>query len=109
MDQAIVLGGRWRASQTSEQGLTHRLNRTRLDRKMDFQVLNLEDRGVRHAKSLPKWQAAKVPGRYSTIAGSSFTQMSLACGHLGWNRQPLGGERRLGGRPSIERSLFVSR
>ena len=54
MDQALVLGGRVSPFQTSEQGLTHRLNRTRLDWKMDFQVLNLEDRGVRHAKSLPK-------------------------------------------------------
>src|SRR2546430_235656 len=86
MDQALVLCGRISPSQTSDQGLTHRLNRTRLDRKMDLQVLNLEHRGARHAKSLPKWQAAEVPGRYSIIVGSSFTQMSLACGHRGWNR-----------------------
>src|SRR6267143_1009254 len=82
------------------------LHRVHADWEVDLEFLDLQE-GVRHAKSFPKWQEAKWPGRYSVIFGSSVEQMGCAYGHRGWNRHPVGGSKRLGGTPSIDRSSFV--
>src|SRR2546426_997206 len=86
-----------------------RLDRVRLEMEMDGEGFDLEDWTVHHRKSLPKWHAAIWRGRYSTMGGSSVMHISFAKGHRGWKRHPLGGSRRLGGRPSIDRSSFVCR
>ena len=40
-------------------------------------------------------------GLISIIGGFSLRQMSIAYGHRGWKRQPLGGLMRLGTFPSM--------
>ncbi len=45
------------------------------------------------------------PAPKSSLGGSSFAQMSVANGHRGWKRHPLGGSIRLGGSPTSGASL----
>jgi hypothetical protein len=54
VEESIIQDGRSRPLEATEHLLAQRLDGTRLDGKVDLQVGDLEDRGIRHTKSLPK-------------------------------------------------------
>ena len=88
------------------------------DGELSLQVLHLEERWVHrgqrrgccrggHRRSASSstgtssqcQQATRCPGRTSSRGGSSTVHFSVANGHRGWNRQPVGGWSRSGGSP----------
>lgn len=68
--------------------------------------LSVPDSKLKYEIGDYRWHATMWLGLMRSSSGAFSLQTGLACGHLGWNRQPLGGLIGLGTSPG--RMIFIA-